>query len=81
MTDLSNPERLERFQRAAEIMADYEQQHEFKLSEPWRNAVPQLLRQGLTDVMLHDIFDALVWTEVESGRREKPADKPLDLSD
>lgn len=72
MTELSYDERLARFERATEIIADYERQYDMRLPDPWRDAVPQLLRQGLTDPMLHDVFNALLWTEVEAGRRAAP---------
>lgn len=59
---------IARSRRAADIIADYEAQHDFKLPEPWKATVEKLLLNGLTDPELHRIFDTLVQVEVEAGR-------------
>lgn len=47
---------LDRCQRVNEIIADYEEQHGFKLQPPWKEALPRLLLGGLSDPELHLIF-------------------------
>jgi hypothetical protein len=59
---------LKRYERAEEIITDYEQQHDFKLPEPWKSLIPRLLLQGLGDPELHLIFDAIAQVEFQAGR-------------
>lgn len=59
---------LTRYDRVAEIVADYEQQHGFTLPQPWKDALPRLLLGGLGDPELHLIFETLMRVEYEAGR-------------
>ncbi len=72
-TDLTIEQRIQRHERAAEIIADYERQHDFVLPKAWVDAVGALLLRGLTDPSLHLIFETLMQVEYEAGRL---ADRP-----
>ena len=69
-----------RHERAEEIIADFERQHDFKLPQPWHSAIGTLLLRGLIDPSLHLIFETLMLVEFEAGRlAERPAPiAPLD---
>ena len=72
--ELSVDERVKRHEQAAQIIADYERQHDFKLPLPWHAAVGTMLLRGLSDVSLHLIFETLMQVEFEAGRlAERPA--------
>jgi hypothetical protein len=63
---------LARHDRVAEIIGDYEAQHQYKLSQPWKDALPRLLLSGLSDPSLHLIFETLMRVEYEAGRLVAP---------
>jgi hypothetical protein len=68
MTETQRAAALVRHERAEEIIVDYEAQHDFELPEPWREAIPRLLLQGLGDPELHLIFETLMRVEYDAGR-------------
>lgn len=68
MTDDEINRRLSRLENAENIMDDFEAQHAFPLPAPWREAVPRLLRGGLSDPDLHLIFQTLLRVEFNAGR-------------
>jgi hypothetical protein len=67
-TDLTIEQRIARHERAREIIADYEHQHEFVLPKPWVDAIGTFLLRGLSDQSLHLIFETLMQVEYEAGR-------------
>lgn len=69
--------RISRQEKAADIMADFERQHQYTLLEPWHEAIPSLLFWGLSDQSLHRIFDTLKLVEYQAGRLNPP---PVDFS-
>lgn len=71
-TQLTTDECCDRHARAAEIIADYEQQHGYQLPSAWKVTVGTLLLKGLTDPSLHLIFETLMQTEYEAGRLQDP---------
>ena len=81
MTPEQRAAALARHERADEIIADYEKQHEYELPAPWRTAVGSLLLQGLGDPELHLIFDTLQQVEYEAGRLAERPVKPWDFED
>ena len=75
MTEEQRTKAQARSDRAGEIIADYEAQHEFKLPQPWLDTVPTLLLHGLGDPELHLIFSTLAQVEFAAGRlEERPVD-------
>lgn len=77
MSEAQRAYALARYDRTEEIIADYEQQHRFKLPEPWPAAVSKLLLNGLSDPELHLIFQTIMQVEYQAGRL---AERPNDLS-
>ncbi len=75
MTKEQRAKALDRWEQVDRIIADYEGQHEFKLPQPWRDAIPSLLLQGLGEPELHLIFDTIAQVEFAAGRlAERPTD-------
>lgn len=66
---------ISRYERAQEIISDFERQHNFKLPAPWVVAAKKLLLAGIKDHDLHLIFQTMMQVEFEAGRlAERPVD-------
>lgn len=68
MIGLSVEQRLARAERAAAIIAEFEQQRSFTLPTPWRATVEVFLLQGLEDHQLDRTFNTLMQVEHEAVR-------------
>lgn len=79
MTAEQSAKALVRHERASEIIADFEKQHEYELPAPWKATVGTLLLRGLGDPELHLIFDTLQQVEYEAGRLAERPVKPWDF--
>lgn len=77
MTEDQKEKALIRCNRADAIIADYESQYGFELPQPWRDALPRLLLQGLGDPELHLIVCTIARVEFAAGRLEE---RPVDCS-
>lgn len=78
MEEMTLEERQKRHEKADEILTALEKEHDFKLSQPWKeDALPHLLLRGLSDASLYKIFNTLMRVEYEAGRLET---RPNDLS-
>ncbi|MGE4504057.1 MAG: hypothetical protein AB7D51_01820 [Desulfovibrionaceae bacterium] len=65
---LTEQQALGRYERAEDILADYQRQYDYALPELWRSTISKLLLKGLTDPELHDLFQTIVGLEIQAGR-------------
>lgn len=72
LTSEQREKALARHDRVDEIIEDYEKQHQYRLPQPWKDALPRLLLSGLSDPSLHLIFETLMRVEYEAGRLDAP---------